>query len=348
VSIGTIRGKESNIENMNYQVITGPDVYNQQGYQVIGGSPAGYEVIGAQPQTKTLTTQTNTSAPFRQRVKQTWSNVANKTNSAGNAAYDWSRAQYGLGADDIRQGFNASQMRGNAGKAFMSDINPLKGSGMLNLGMAGVGAGMQLVGDLNQGKDIDDSLAQAGGGLAGGLLGGATGSAAGAFIAPALAALGPVGMVAAAAAPFALGALGNMVGQSGGTAIGGGIMDLIDRDNDFTRGQDKLPVESLGKYAQFLSPDEQSSLANYLSLSDAQSQIDQRNALFANDLATQQMRDAAKINFENDAAMNTLNARIEAELQDRNNRYQMAAQNSQNIWNGLGRSQDFAARIYGA
>lgn len=322
---------------MSYQVIEGPAVHNQQGYQVIGGSPAGYQVISSQPQgiqNNTPQPQPTSSPSYRQR----WQNVRQSSENLGKGAYDWSRQGFGIDPNAPRASWTETNaMKSNFKASAGSALDPRGFGGLANYGLAGIGGVMDFANKTNAGMDFDDAAGQALGRTAGSLGGGAIGAGIGSAAAIPLAMIPVVGPILAASAPLVGGYFGSKWGGYAGDAIGGGIVDVFDRDNDFTRGNSQQKqLDQLGKYAQFLSPDEQQNLANYLSLSDAQSQIDQKNALFSAQLAKDQFDHESKVRLQNDMMMNTLQNRAAMEQAKQQREYDMAINSSNNLWQGLG------------
>jgi hypothetical protein len=290
--------------------------------------------------------QFGTSQPLRQRAQQQFNNAQQSLDDWGTQRYVANRQAFSLGDDLVDASLSPSNALKTGLTTAKTTFNPMSAAGKAALTGGLLSGGFETVASLADGRGIGESLARGAGSATTTAAGTAAGTAIGSALSPLVMAIPipGVNVAVAGALPYVGGFLGGLWGSDKGADVGGGIYNAITGKSD----PEENRLNELSQYAQFLGDGEKQALANYLALNDAQSQIDQRNALFTNDLAVDQMQRMGDINLKNDMTMNALNARIEAELQDRNNRYQMASQNSQNIWNGLGQAQDFAARIYGS
>lgn len=290
--------------------------------------------------------QSGTSQPFRQRAQQQFSNAQQSLDDWGSQRYAANRQAFNLGDDLVEASLNPGNVLKTGLTTAKNTFNPMSAAGKAALGGGLLSGGFETVTSLADGRGIGESLSRGAGNAVTTGIGTAAGTAIGSALSPLAMAIPIPGVNAAVAAalPYIGGLTGGFLGAGSGAEAGSGIYNAITGGDDPEKDQ----LDSLNQYAQFLGDGEKQALANYLALSDVQSQIDQRNAIFTNDLAVDQMQRMGDINLRNDMAMNSLNARIQSELENQNNRYQMAAQNSQNIWDGLSNAQNFAARIYGA
>lgn len=249
------------------------------------------------------------------------------------------------------QGLNAYQYSENLygttpNAAFNSQLNPRKMPGLSNYAGAGIAGVGEFVGNANSGMGIGENITRTTGRTAGTFAGGAGGAAIGTAVAPALAAVPVAGPVLAAASPFVGQMVGSMIGGDVGEAGTSGVWNALNGGNSISISDQN--TEALGKYSEYLTPDQRQSLNNYLALTEAQNAIDRDNALFSDDIARARFREAAAIDFNNQAALAALNNRAQMEQADRMAQYQLAGQGSNNMFNAISSGMNSMAGLYAA
>jgi hypothetical protein len=234
-----------------------------------------------------------------------------------------------------------------AGKqAAFADLNPRSLGGLFNYGMAGVSGVSNFISNANQGMDFDDNLARTTGGVAGNLAGGSIGAGLGTAAAIPLAGIPVIGPALAAASPYVGSYLGSKFLGNAGTSVAGGAWDLIDKDDSYSKLGEERPIEGLGDYAQYLNPESQKALAEYMAFTDAQQGLERGQMGYLADLERQKFDHAAKTQFQNDAAMSALNAKATLEQDRQRGQMEMLMNNSNNFWNGYNSNADLMSRIY--